>query len=309
MTSLLESVRNDIQLLINERRLQPLEPKKFAQALEKHIRDFLYKYMKPEAIDPPSGLSPNLYVNVSDYGDGESVNVEVSKSVMNRIRLNKSQLTTANLPAQLISLQAPKPKEQRMSLRNKNVKDPEAYEANLLRKTQVLYELISNISRRYGWILLNYRLLGHYEGAFVFQLQPNYGFSRVELGPNDNLYRLGPVSKDSTVLRKGFIPASGYRGSINYPNRVYMFTDLESAKEYYVDVLRSMHNIESFSVYKIDTAKLPKSVKMYNDTEIPENKSVWTYSRIPPEAISKVGEIVFGDKEKFPRPYQYKELT
>lgn len=109
------------------------------------------------------------------------------------------------------------------------------------------------------------------------------------------VYRLSDANHMSKILKEGLKPASK-RTDFTYPDRVYVFRtfqDLKDGLEFnrqaWKEGVRTLSRTRDVVVLKIDTAKLRPGTKFMVDRDWRvgrPNAALWTYSHIPPEAIS-----------------------
>jgi hypothetical protein len=127
-------------------------------------------------------------------------------------------------------------------------------------------ELVKSNLEKYGWYLEFIDDAGN-----SYQIRPNYDKEvYVPRFLYHGLYRATPEKIDS-ILKKGLIPSRGENYGISYPPRVFFMTRPDMWVTYFV-------------VFQIDTHKLGRNVKFYEDPHA-EN-AVWTYAHIPPQAVS-----------------------
>jgi hypothetical protein len=140
------------------------------------------------------------------------------------------------------------------------------------RKIKEFLIVLSSLVKRYGWFInddLNY--------WFAIRLFPNY----TELVTNipKLLYHATDPDNVDTIIKRGLIPKEGSQWhSYHYPPRVFFF-QLRKDRSLPPFVIKSQ------VILQIDTTVLGRNVKFYCDTNVSWD-SVWTYSHIPPEAIS-----------------------
>lgn len=145
------------------------------------------------------------------------------------------------------------------------------------------------IVERYGWHLL-------ISDGSKWSIAPNYT-TRIS---NEQLpryvYHLTPHENVEKILKTGLTPKSPRKvdGHVQrtYQPRVYVLLDPELIDELIMgfqgsqigNAMMSGGTVYSaYSVIKIDTLKLPKSVKFFEDLEL--HGSAWTYNQIPPECL------------------------
>ena len=99
-------------------------------------------------------------------------------------------------------------------------------------------------------------------------------------------YHASPTKNEEKILRIGLSPRSGKRSS-NFPDRIYMTIDEESLGEMIED---SDFGSEPMTIFEIDLGRLKptKSIKFYNDPELPLDSAFYTMDNIPPQYIKVV---------------------
>lgn len=150
-------------------------------------------------------------------------------------------------------------------------------------------ELFNNLLKPLGW--------------FVFSVS-NYSFTFDPIKQDTvnvpaKLYHFSPFWTKDSILKKGLIPkgANGkYEDDYKYPPRVHLYTkwDRESMSILALHIFNHGMGIETMYhsgfqhtpvvYYEIDTSKLRRGTKFYQDVSVADG--VWTYTHIPPEAIS-----------------------
>ena len=161
-------------------------------------------------------------------------------------------------------------------------------------------DALDELMRRVGWFVQRDMrdappsIGGH---GHKFILEPLYGERR---DVPRYVYHFSAVENKDKILRNGLKPrAQSGHGGHNYPARVYLLStfDEEHVRElaYWIansgmspeDFYAGRGNEPSIVVFKIDTTKLDKGTKYYDDQDVSRD-AVWTYSKIPPQAIVDV---------------------
>ena len=179
---------------------------------------------------------------------------------------------------------------------------------------KLISELWRDVAKKRGYSLYavlapeNFSVYGlDKKSVWTFDFEPNYGKIINITYP---IYRIVDSQEDAKVARIGFIPRSGQRSlGYAYNDRVYFLTTLKVAIEYAKSLLVNAH--KSISIYEVDVTNY-KQAKFYADVEFmwdddfdgpyeeqgadikPSesiNTSVWTYSNIPPNLITKIDQI------------------
>lgn len=109
------------------------------------------------------------------------------------------------------------------------------------------------------------------------------------------LLHMSPTGNTESILRDGIVPQSKNK-YFKYPNRVYLFKgDIEYRflKRFGRGMARAngLPNSNAYTVFEVDTEKLPDDVKFYEDANIDEG--VYTEQIIPPSAIISHYNIYF----------------
>ncbi len=148
--------------------------------------------------------------------------------------------------------------------------------------------------KRYGWFV-SYWNQPQRSYQVHITLEKNYG-ERVQ--PPQFLYRFEVTGQEQRILKRGFTPKKGDNEMWQYPPRVYLFTtyNLSKIREiafHMINVDMSPEDIYygdghslPITVYQVDTTKLNKGIKFFADLDAQKENAVWTYSNIPPQAIS-----------------------
>jgi len=159
---------------------------------------------------------------------------------------------------------------------------------------------VKDTAKRYGWfVLMSPRIDPDRAKRFnraIWTLSPYYTV-RIEDMPTE-LYHVTQAGNVVNIMNRGIIPRSGRdvegHTQRNYPDRVYLATDIETAEKLMMgfdssaiaDAMATGGTVQSeYIVLKIDVSKLTKGTKLYRDPEM-KSGSVWTYTPIPGEAIS-----------------------
>jgi hypothetical protein len=130
------------------------------------------------------------------------------------------------------------------------------------------FDIVSEKIGKYGWFIS-----GENREQAILSLQPNYDETVTEIPRY--LYHSTEPGNVPIILRRGLIPTGVSGGnSWRYPPRVYFLID---------DII---YHSSSYTTLRIDTNLLGRNVKFYKDTTLIRIKAVWTYSHIPPNAIS-----------------------
>jgi hypothetical protein len=133
-------------------------------------------------------------------------------------------------------------------------------------------------------------------------LSPNYG--ELVTSIPDKMYHVTLFSNLEKILSEGIKPTTGIRGdTVSFLPRVHLFTSYPEDKIFGViwkTRRKEKKTLEGkdpryTAILEIDTSKLRPKTKFYKD-ELPDmSNSVWTYSHIPPEAVSYVDSNFFED--------------
>lgn len=120
-------------------------------------------------------------------------------------------------------------------------------------------------------------------------------------------YHISPSVYEEKIRKNGLAPYHRNK-RFNYPDRIYLVTDI-TMDDYYVDddVLKDLaemlyqvnsnngktdnefYDIAAYTVYQIDSEKLPKNIKLYRDPNM-EN-AVYTKDNIPPSCFVNIAHI------------------
>lgn len=167
-------------------------------------------------------------------------------------------------------------------------------------KTLFVFKKFDDILRQkvkgWGWYVLmsNTPSSRDWTARYVATLAPNYGKQVTRLPPK--LYHLTRKENLTKIRNKGLIPQSGRdHGSImprNYPDRIYLTTDQKTVTDLYENFIsRKSSEKGKYALLTIDTNRIRKGTKFYEDPEMPIGSSVWTYTHIPREAISQMKDV------------------
>ena len=157
-----------------------------------------------------------------------------------------------------------------------------------------LNDLLNQIVPKYGWFVLTRK------NKNTWWFAPNY--NELVVNVPKILYHVSPNYNAEKILKKGLFPKVGNKhdefdeyGKRLYKPRIYLTSDLDEAEQLsmafqgdqiYNAQMRNKTHQNYYYVFQIDTTKLLKGTKFYNDPEMNTGNSMWTYSRIPPNAVS-----------------------
>lgn len=168
---------------------------------------------------------------------------------------------------------------------------------------------LSEFAAKYGWHVSmieveEARTRSGLEGWVAFD--PVLG-QRAMVG--SELWHIAKPERAETILRKGLLPKSEGKHGFLYPERVYLFRTRKGAVQYGEAWTSSWDDASSprqnwriggmwavapyFDLFRIDTSKLAKGTKFYVDQKVTDHPAYYTHSRIPPEAITHVGQVRF----------------
>jgi len=150
-------------------------------------------------------------------------------------------------------------------------------------------------SKDYGWYALQTSLRER-DKYLTFLIEPNYG-ELVESIPKYVYHTSNYYNRDK-ILKKGFIPQQQGKKSKHLP-RVYVALTEKAGTDFMSYM--SLHGIDPIDAYehgdynpqilfRIDTSKLRPGTKFYYDVEVPNKTAAWTYTHIPPEAITVIDD-------------------
>jgi hypothetical protein len=132
------------------------------------------------------------------------------------------------------------------------------------------------------------------------------------------LYHVSPSFNDESIKASGFVPSNKNLTSSFHGNRVYFVlgsvNDVEgSAKGFAVDRLsralkntardyakqqgRKKKDFDTYTIFRIDVTKVPKTVKFYEDPE--NNEYVYTTDPVPANCISGAEQIDLKGKKGY----------
>lgn len=202
------------------------------------------------------------------------------------------------------------------------VEDPYEYDEQKQDKVVVdVINIVSKESENFGWSVHSNK---KGEESVSIVVEKNYG-ERVKEIP-DQLYHLASIENISSILRKGLVPRRPVSKhsedkSREYLPRVYVTTTLRLIGRLflnfnyddYADAMMNGSKIRQMHItLVIDSKKLSKGTKFYKDQEFSgdevENEALWTYSRIPPDAISIHEDDVETYKEYLKEITSYEEM-
>ena len=173
---------------------------------------------------------------------------------------------------------------------------------NILKKID---QMIRNIIPRYGWQLLMATKRGDTSAAYV--IDKNYSERVPSSDIPSRLYHITRIEDVEKILRKGILPKqashnyaendrkergeeSNIQTGRQYQPRVYVSLTTQLANSLVVSFQKSYDEFDPYIMLRIDTSKLMPGTKFYNDTEIFDERfkdqSMWTYTRIPADAVS-----------------------
>lgn len=138
-----------------------------------------------------------------------------------------------------------------------------------------------------GWYLNRKDYDDNSSAVYVFE--PSHGEKK---GTPSTVYHVAPSEITDRISRVGLVPntpqssksSSAFKANRFYPNRVYVATSVELASALKQRFERDEK--KSYVVFKIDTEKLARGTKFYQDSE--ESDSLYTYSSVPPKAVSRL---------------------
>lgn len=172
---------------------------------------------------------------------------------------------------------------------------------------------IASVAREFaakrGWVLAAYRPVPNFSPAYFgvyFVMMPDKK-TRASVGDMPSyLYHLTDVENIQNIKRSGLKPRAKTSKNRSYPGRVYMFwakslldqmieqtmeahkNMADSGDSYHQPLTKTPH----MAVVKINPRKLLRGTKFYVDPEFDgEPGAVYTYTHIPPEAISGIEQI------------------
>lgn len=144
-------------------------------------------------------------------------------------------------------------------------------------------------------------------GWFVFRIDRSTYMDPIKQQPipiSSKLYHFSLVWNKDSILRKGLLPKRGeYDDDFMYPPRVHVLTKFKEGemRELAMHVLNHGRSIEDvyhnglarppLAIFEIDTAKLNRGTKFYEDASV--DNGAWTYTHIPASALKLIHEDEF----------------
>jgi len=146
----------------------------------------------------------------------------------------------------------------------------------------------------WGWYVLRANLPQQEGKPYSVDLAPNYGTLVEDVPPK--LYHLALKEDLPSIRRKGLIPMKGREHGVTvrgYPDRVYFARSMNVVYDLHEGFLgRNYEEEGKYAVITIDTHKLRRGTKFYDDPEMPQGYSMWTYTHVPKEAILEVRDMM-----------------
>lgn len=156
---------------------------------------------------------------------------------------------------------------------------------------------LTPILHKLGWFLFR---VGRY--TFIDPIKQDV------IAVPSKLYHFSLVWNKDSILRKGLLPKRGnYEDDFMYPPRVHVLTKRNEGpmRELAMHVLNHGRDIEDvyhnglahppLAIFEIDTSKLNKGTKFYEDVSV--DNGAWTYTHIPPTALKLIKEDEFHEDE------------
>lgn len=154
-----------------------------------------------------------------------------------------------------------------------------------------LEEWLGALLKSAGWFLFRIR-------NKIVLLDP---ISQQAIEVPDKIYHVTASRNATRILKKGLLPSRGkYDDDFKYPARVhvYLTRDFVGMRELAYSIMNygvssedayyGADNSELVTIFEIDTTKLNKGTRFYTDISVQDG--AWTYSHIPPEALTVVHE-------------------
>ena len=115
------------------------------------------------------------------------------------------------------------------------------------------------------------------------------------------LYHIGPTHKKKKILNRGLYSQKQSREGYSHKGRVYLVSK-EGIDELFMGLQQHDWGTErdgtEYSVFKIDTAKLPKGIKFYRDPDLKDH-GYYTYTHIPPQAIKFKEDLEYIEEQLY----------
>jgi len=155
---------------------------------------------------------------------------------------------------------------------------------------RIFHTFQKNIERHlrgWGWYVLRSKLPKLDGDTYSVDLAPNYGKPLQDVP--STIYHLALKKNIPSIRRKGLIPMKGRQHGVSlrgYPDRIYFATSLSMIQDLYEGFVSRQPDEEGeYGVISVDTHKLRKGTKFYEDPELPYRSGLWTYTHIPANAI------------------------
>jgi len=150
--------------------------------------------------------------------------------------------------------------------------------------------------KRRGWYVSTHKVSG---GKLLFTIMPE-GANQLKSTPS-KLFHITDTKNTQKISSQGLKPRASSSPDRRYTSRVYIFTDPDLVQEQIKQNIEA-HSTEYWfpkltdtldvSVVEIDTNKLRKGTKFYKDPEFSGYEGAYyTYTHIPPEAISAIRKV------------------
>ena len=172
----------------------------------------------------------------------------------------------------------------------KESNDKKAFDINFNDTFDLKSEKFIDLLNRYGYYVTR-------SGDGWGSICPTYAtdvYDQVYVKNHGILYHFTTKDKEQSIIENGLrIKDNKYR---EFPKRIYLYSALtifdkdrkllDEVKSFIQQVVTVF--LQKVVIFKIDMNKISKNVNFYTDDYMDEEESVYTYTNIPPEAITKI---------------------